>query len=473
LNGIVSYGAYVPIYRLSRELIGKEWGTVPGRGEVAIASYDEDSLTMAVEAVLDCLKGFDHRQVDALYFASTTSPYREKQCASIIAAVADLRRDVYTADFGNSLRAGANALKAALDALSSGSAKQVLVVAADCRLPAPDSELEGNLGDGASAILLGSSDTIANIEGSYSVFSESMDVWRREQDHYPQTWEDRFTATGYVQAVQQAGSGLLRKHNLTAKDFGKLVCNGNARRQVDAASKLGFDTKTQLQDSMFDNLGDTGAAYGLMILVAALESAKAGDRILFLDYGDGCDAYLLHVTELVSKLGARRGVKRHLTSKMMLPSYGKYLRFRDMLEWQIERRPADRSALTVLERDRRWILPLMGLKCKSCGGIQYPVMGRGRVCTWCQVKDNMEEIKFSDKKGILFTYSMDERAMEVDLPNVLSVVDLEGGGRYFGQMTDRDPAKIEVGMPVELTFRKMHEGSGIINYSWKVRPVRG
>jgi len=179
------------------------------------------------------------------------------------------------------------------------------------------------------------------------------------------------------------------------------------------------------------------------------------------------------VTELVSKLGARRGVKRHLTSKMMLPSYGKYLRFRDMLEWQIERRPADRSALTVLERDRRWILPLMGLKCKSCGGIQYPVMGRGRVCTWCQVKDNMEEIKFSDKKGILFTYSMDERAMEVDLPNVLSVVDLEGGGRYFGQMTDRDPAKIEVGMPVELTFRKMHEGSGIINYSWKVRPVRG
>lgn len=472
MAGIISYGAYVPICRLSRELIGKEWGTAVSKGEKAVANYDEDSLTMAVEAVLDCLKGFDAKQVDALYFASTTPPYREKQCASIIAAVADMRQDVYTADFSNSLRAGGNAIKAALDAIESGSAKQVLVVAADCRLPAPDSELEGSLGDGAAALLLGKSDTLVNIEGSYSVYSDFLDVWRRDRDRYPQMWEDRFATMGYTRIVQQAASGLLKKYKLTPKDFSKLVCNAiDARRQTEVSRVLGFDVKTQLLGGLFDTMGDSGTAFSLMMLVATLEQAKEGDRLLFLSYGDGCDGWILRVTQ-VGKPSARRGIKNHLASKRMLPSYGKYLHFRNMLEWQIERRPPDRTSLTVLERDRRWILPLMGQRCKSCGGIQYPIMGRGRVCTWCQVKDNLEEMKLSDKKGTLFTFSMDERAMEAELPNVLCVVDLEGGGRFYGQMTDRDPAKIEVGMPVELTFRKIQEGSGIYSYFWKVRPIR-
>ena len=58
------------------------------------------------------------------------------------------------------------------------------------------------------------------------------------------------------------------------------------------------------------------------------------------------------------------------------------------------------------------------------------------------------------------------------LPNILSVADLEGGGRFYSQMTDRDPGKIEVGMPVELAFRKVNEAGGIHNYFWKLRPVR-
>ena len=91
---------------------------------------------------------------------------------------------------------------------------------------------------------------------------------------------------------------------------------------------------------------------------------------------------------------------------------------------------------------------------------------------WCQTKDEFEEVRLSDKKGTIFTFSMDERAMVSVLPNVLAVADLEGGGRFYSQMTDRDPEKIEVGMPVELTFRKINEAGGIHNYFWKLRPVR-
>ena len=109
---------------------------------------------MGVASAIDCLTGVDPKTVDGLYFASTTAPYREKQSASIIAAALDLRRDVATIDFGNSLGAGAGALKVALDAVNAGSARKVLVIASDCRMPAPNSAFEPVFGDGAAAFVM-------------------------------------------------------------------------------------------------------------------------------------------------------------------------------------------------------------------------------------------------------------------------------------------------------------------------------
>ncbi len=96
MAGITSYGAYVPLWRLGREAIMKGL-----RGEKAIRNYDEDSTTMAVAATVDCLKGQDREAIDGLFFASTTATYKEKQIATTIAAAADLRSDIITADFSN------------------------------------------------------------------------------------------------------------------------------------------------------------------------------------------------------------------------------------------------------------------------------------------------------------------------------------------------------------------------------------
>ena len=170
--GIVAYGAYIPMYRLSRAEIAKVWGSGSPRGEKAVANCDEDSVTMAVEAGMDAIKGFDASTVDALYFASTSAPYREKKSASIIATALDLRRDIVTADFGNSLGAGANAFKAALDAVNAGSARMALVAAADCRLPAPRSAFEPALGDGAAALLVGAEKVAASVVGGYNMSSD-------------------------------------------------------------------------------------------------------------------------------------------------------------------------------------------------------------------------------------------------------------------------------------------------------------
>ena len=159
--GITSYGAYVPLYRLSREAIARG-----GRGEKAICNFDEDSVTMAAASVIDCLTGVDRQTVDGLYFATTTSPYKEKLAAGIVAMAADLKRNVITADFANSLRAGTSALMSAIDAVKAGSAKKVMVTAADTRMGIPTSPYEQNFGDGAGALLIGDNNVIATVEDS-------------------------------------------------------------------------------------------------------------------------------------------------------------------------------------------------------------------------------------------------------------------------------------------------------------------
>jgi 3-hydroxy-3-methylglutaryl CoA synthase len=470
--GIVAYGAYVPIYRLNRAEIARVWGSGLGKGEKAVANCDEDSITMAVEAAIDCLKGMDPKTVDGLYFASTTPPYREKRSASIAAAALDLRRNIFTADFGNSLGAGASALKAALDAVNAGSAKKVLVVAADCRIPPPNSSFELILGDGAAALLIGTEDVVAMVEGGYTISSNFLDIWRKEKgDTYIRAWEDRFILEkGYTAHLQEALTALLKKFQMKSGDISKAAFYApDPRSHENMVRFLGLN-KVQVQDPMFDVLGNTGTSFFMMILVAALEKAKPGDRLLAASYGDGADTWLFKVTDRIETLKGRRGIERHLASKMMLPNYGTYLRFRDLMDWQATPLPPPESSANVFYREERAIIRGYGHKCRVCAHVQFPPQ---RFCMWCQAKDKFDEVKIVDKKGKLFTFSLDERAVfALDLPNVLVIVDLEGGGRLYGQATDRDPKSLNVGMDMELTFRKFHEGSGFHNYSWKCRPVR-
>ena len=470
--GIVTYGAYIPIYRLSKEVMSYTWGGGGGKGEKAVANWDEDSITMAVEAGRDCLKGIGGDPVDALYFATTTPPYKEKQSASIIAAALDLSEDIITADFSNSIRSGTIAIRAALDAVKAGSAKKALVIAADCRIPPPNSNFESFFGDGAAAVLIGEDDVVVEIEGSHYTTSEFVDIWRMEYDKITRTWEDRFILEeGYLKHLQKAVSTLLKAHELTTKDFTKATFYAfDARSHATMAKNLGLDAKTQVQDPLFDKVGNTGAAHALINLVAALEEANPEDMILLGNYGDGADAHILRAGEKIAKLKDKRSISKNLQSKLMLENYGKYIKFRRLMEFEQTSDYRQRTSLPQMWRDRNWIYRFHGHKCKKCGKIQFPMQ---KACMYCQAREEfLEEIPLADKKGSLVTYSMDERALVVDTPNVIAAVNLEGGGRIFSQMTDRDINNLRVGMPMESTFRRIHDALGVHNYFWKCRPVR-
>ncbi len=216
MAGISAYGAYIPFHRLSRAEIARAWEAPAVPGERAIASYDEDSLTMGVEAALDCTKEVAKESIDALLFASTSSPYKDKQSAATIAMVLGLSESTVTMDFGGSFRSGTNALRAALDMVKSGSAKHVLVVASELRLAYPSGPFEMNFGDGAVAVLVSDTNVIAEIENAYSVFEELQDIWRSDRDVFARSAEDRFVVEeGFNRIVPRAVSDALKKFNLT------------------------------------------------------------------------------------------------------------------------------------------------------------------------------------------------------------------------------------------------------------------
>ena len=467
MAGIVSYGAYVPLRRLGKGTQG--WRSP---NEKAVAYYDEDSVTMAVAATIDCLRDIDRQNVDGLYLASTTLPYKEKSMATTVASAADLRHDIITMDCTDSLRAGVGALRMAADTVKAGSARQMLVAISDCRLGSPRSEEDQTFGDGAAAFLIGDDNVAATIEGSYSVSNELFDMWRPDSSKYVHTWEDRWVyEEGYFKVLPPVVSEFLKRCGLTTKDISKAIFYGpNPRRHAEMGKMLGFQP-AQIQDPLFSKIGNTGAAFTPMMLVAALEEAKPGDKILCASYGNGADVLLFQVTKDISRIKNKRGIKYNLAHKMIFSSYDAYLGFHHQAREVGEEGGPSASAIA---RERDAIYPFHGGKCRVCGTVQYPPQ---RICTKCQSKDSFDHYRLSDKKAKVFIRVLDYAAPVpgFDSPAVDTLIDWEGGGRALISMTDKDssdPKNIPMGMEVEMTFRKLRGGGGIHHYWWKCMPLR-
>ena len=472
MAGIISYGGYIPALRLNRKLMADAWGRSSVGGERSVANNDEDSITMAVEAAANCLNNRNREEIEGLFFASTTAPYQEKMSSTLIATVLDLKREVVTADFANSLRSGTAMLKAGMDAVKSGSVRNMLVTAADCRIAYPKSDYEQTFGDGAAALLLGDGDPVATFEGSYSISNEMVDVWRNPEDKYVKTWEGRFILEeGYTAHMKEAVLGVMQKCNLTPAAIAKVILPApNSRTPKDLATLLGFDLKTQVQDPLISNVGYCGTAQPLMMLVAALEEAKAGDLILLASYGDGADAMIFKVTDHIGKSAPKYAVSTLLESKVMVPSYVRFLSYRGVIEAQ----PGEPFRLfpsaTVSWRERKSTLRCHAGRCRQCGCITFPVQ---RICYNCRSKDDYEEVRVSGMTGEIFTFTRDNLGGRSDDPVIIqTVAELENGLRFYGIMTDCDPDSIDLGTQVELTFRRLYEGAGFHNYFWKLKPVR-
>ena len=462
MPGIVAAAGCVPRHRLPRDVIAREWGGASAGGEKAVANHDEDSLTLAVNAA--CALPADALPVDAVYFATTTSPWAEKQGAATIAAVLGLPAATRTADFTDTLRAGTSALLAALDGIAGG-ARRVLVAAGDCRVGEPESGAEQSYGDAGAAVVVAAEPGLADVVATHSVADEFLGTWRTREQAFPRALPGGFEAKyGYTRVLGDAIRGLLAKAGVAPKELGRVVLPTPGPRAPQAIARaLGLDARAQLQDGFWATLGDTGAAQPLVMLAAALERAAAGDLVLVAGYGDGADAILLRATG--ARCAAAASVSRQIETKRTLSSYGRYARFRKLL--RTEATGSDAASSVVTWRDRASILPLHGGRCARCGVVQFP---KGRACIECGDAAGLADVKLG-RRGTVFTFTNDHLFDAPDSPVPHAVVDLDGGGRLYLQLTDCDPDAVRVDMPVELTFRRLHDAGGFHNYFWKARPA--
>lgn len=462
--GIARYGAYVPVSRLDRRLIEAAWGTRQPKGEIAVANYDEDALTLTVDAAMSCL-GEPSAPVGGVYVATTSAPYAEKQLSSVLATACDLPRAIFTADFAGSTRSGVSALLAAARAVQAQAASAVLVAAADVRLASPESELEGVLGDGAAAFTMAERGVIAELVDAASVAEEFTYLWRTDAQRTVQVAGGRFSNTyGYGRDLGAAIRTVLERQGLQPSAVQHVALySPDLRASADLVKSLGFDAKTQLVESLQPHIGCTGSAEALLLLARALDRATPGQHILVGGYGEGADVLLFRATDALPAHRAETSIEQWLAAKTALPSYDKYLKFRRLIEVE----EVTDVVTNVLEfKELKQDVRLYGSRCQECGQVQYPM---ARVCIRCQTPERLEDARIA-RRGTVFTFTVDHLIANLEHPLPMAVIDADGGGRLYLQIADADD--IEIGAPVTLTYRRLHEGGGNRNYYWKARPLR-
>jgi hydroxymethylglutaryl-CoA synthase len=473
--GIIDFGSYLPAFRYARTEQGKAWDLKQAMptlvGERTVANYDEDTVTMAVEAALNAIGGHERTAIDALYFASTTAPFAEKSAAATVAIASDLRV-ARAGDFANSLRASTAALRAALDAVLAASARQVLVTASDMRQAKPGSLTEAFMGDGAAAMLVGSGgEVIAELQASAHVTQELFDTWRLADERYLRTDDESFTdAAGYQQMVPQVLQLLLTTADLKPEEIQTVVAYAPDARNYTALTRKSPLAAAFNREPLLADAGNLGTASVFMQLALVLESAKPGQRIAVIGYGDGADAFLLRVTDAITRRTSRRGVKTWLASKRMLPSYLTSLYFREHIDGR-SRWPAESESWTsgpLRKRQQETLLRFHGLRCHKCGSVWWP---ERRVCYDCGEQSNFENITLKHE-GTLAAAAIEWATPTPVLPAGNVVVDTPEGARIQTQMTDTDMEGIGVGTPVEFCLRIFHISGDIPHYGWKTRPWR-
>lgn len=459
---IAAASAYLPRGRLPRAEIGRAWSSRGGRGAKAVAAHDEDSLTMATAAALACLDGAP--PPDAVWFASTTPPYLEKQAAAILAAALDAPRGAFTVDVAASLRSWTSAVRAAADTLTAGSAERALVATGEVRPAAPDSPEELGFGDGGGAVLLECDGKGAALLGAASVNDNTLATWRRVGDPFVQTGDLRYALqTGAVAPATEAVRAALSAAGVQAGEVSLLaVAAGDPR--VATSLQNALELSGEIVEPPLEQAGNSGAALPSLLLAQALNRAQPGDVLLLVAVGDGADALVLRAGERPRGVGL---LERLLADGREVSSYEQYLRRCGILPQDAT---APLSSPIPQRREEGHFLRFHGAQCRSCGRLQYPL---APLCEACG-EGELDEVRLT-RHGTVYTYTSDYLVAGVnpgigESPVTMAVIDLDDGARVFLQMTDAAEEEIQVGLGVEISFRLLHEGSGYHNYYWKARP---
>ena len=467
---LVAYGTYVPYWRRERAAIRATLGSGGGRGTRAVASYDEDSTSMGVEASRIALRAAPDGYVPDVILLATASPaYQDKTNAGIVHAALALPEATAAYDFAGAPRSSAGALR-----LARTSSLASLVIASDVRTGLPGSSDEAEGGDAAVAFAY-SPDGPALVEvlGEASSSGEFLDRWRLPGARTSRVWEERFGESAYEPLARTAFTDALKRAGITSDDVDHLVVSSLHARAARALVAWSGVPESRVADDRAATIGNPGGVQAGLLLADVLDRAEPGAVIVVAHLADGADVVVYRVTPALTDYRDRRtttvaaAVER---GRVGLP-YAQFLSWRGLLDREPPRRPDPKApAGPPSLRNDAWKFSYAGSRCEACGRLHLPPV---RVCLQCGAVDRMASERLADVAGTIATYTIDRLAYSPSPPLIGAVVDYDGGGRNSRvELTDVDADEVAIGGRVAMTFRRLYTSNGIHNYFWKGRLVR-
>ena len=428
MRGIKSVAAYMPHWRLRRSSIAEVLGSGSSTGTRSVASYDEDAVTLAVEAGRRVLWSASGTPVSALWFATTAPPYMEKTSAPIVHAALRLDGDVVAADAGPGLRGAGASLRSALRSTEPG----VLVLAGDVRTGMAGSPDERDGGDAGAGALIGDDadgPLVAEYLGGASATREFLDRWRAPGELRTHGWEERFGQQRYDDLAARAWNAAVKDAGLDVDQVTRVAVAAPHRRAGAGLAKQLGAAGVEVAGGLADTVGYTGSAHALVLLADLVEQASPGHVVGLVSLADGADVFLFRVTDRTTSAEFRAPVT--VTDQVRggddsLP-YAKYLSWRGVLPVQPPNRPEPaRLSASAAERRLDWKYGFVGSSDRRSGALHLPP---ARVSFVGGTVDDMDPAPMADVPATVATFTVDSLAYSPSPPVVFAVCDFEGGGR--------------------------------------------
>jgi hydroxymethylglutaryl-CoA synthase len=316
--GIVSYGTYIPRFRLSLSDIAEAWKKNPdeikktlGVSEKSVPAIDEDAVTIALESAQSCLSvsSFHATDVEALFVGSESHPYAVNPTSTIVGELLGIGNTYLAADMEFACKAGTAGLLAVSGLVASRQIKTGIAVGADAAQSKTHDALEYTSAAAGVAFMMGDTDVSVQLQDWTSFSSDTPDFWRRDGIRYP-SHAGRFTGEpAYFAHVVGSAKLLMEKTSIRPEDVDYCVFHmPNGKFPRDAAKRLGF-SKEQLAPSLtVDKIGNPYSASSMLGLAAVLDIAKPNQKIFMVSYGSGAgsDAFLWETTNGLRNLQKKR-----------------------------------------------------------------------------------------------------------------------------------------------------------------------
>jgi len=345
--GIVSYGAYIPRFRIKAEDIASVWGKdgpsiIKGLGiyEKSVPSIDEDTATISVEAARNALKrcSVDPSEIGAIYIGSESHPYAVKPTGTIVGEAIGSTPELMVADYEFACKAGTAAIQSCYALVKSNLINYGLAIGADTSQAAPGDALEFSASAGGGAFIIGKNDVIATINSTISYTTDTPDFWRRAERKYP-AHGGRFTGgPAYFKHITNSSINLMKKINSKPEDYDYAIFHQpNGKFPISIAKKLGFSFEQIKQGLLVPNIGNTYSGATMIGLASVLDIAKSGSRIFLTSYGSGAgsDSFDITITDKINLLKRKNApsIEQMIKNKKYI-DYGTYAKFTDLLYWE-------------------------------------------------------------------------------------------------------------------------------------------